>query len=276
VQIRNTTCSTQISQDCIHISQQWGKPTDITIINTLSTPATINTLVDEANGNTLTQSNNPIVGFYVIDHAGAPWTNANCLDVTNGWCLYNGVWAEYLNGSQVFTVKGDGSTSVNNLTVNGTCVGCALSYTVTTAQAFNSTTGSPITALEAMLLANTNYTVSCDLLLQQSTATGDNVIGGIINVSPASYGWFIGGSIGISVNGVKWGSGGATSTSYAPIIGFASGTSTTYPNMPVHLGGMVRVGANTSTFNLTLLTGTTGNTILVEPGSVCTYTPSMN
>jgi len=58
-----------------------------------------NTLVDLQNSNTLTRTNNQVVPFYAMDLAAYPLTDANPVDLTNGFDFYNGTFAIYSGGT---------------------------------------------------------------------------------------------------------------------------------------------------------------------------------
>jgi hypothetical protein len=104
-----------ISGDCVLISNQFGGPTNVTLRNIASANGN-NTLVDEQNGNTITQAHNPIISEYRLDPTGTAWAMLqNCTDMSNGWCFSNGTWQLY-SGSHtpVFSVSANGSTTVGS------------------------------------------------------------------------------------------------------------------------------------------------------------------
>ncbi|MGA8154173.1 MAG: hypothetical protein WB952_24715 [Terriglobales bacterium] len=95
----------------VQISNQFGAPTDIKIHNLEGTGAgtcgnPTNTIVDLANGNTITYAHNKRVSQYDLDGTGFPHALlANCADVTNGWCddgNFNSLW---VGGTKLWSVK---------------------------------------------------------------------------------------------------------------------------------------------------------------------------
>jgi hypothetical protein len=119
---------------------------------------TANVIQDDINGNTMPCAHNTNgSGYYRLDGAGTAWTNLNCVDMTEGWCEYNGVWGYYSGGSA--TVSTTSSTATQKAAV------------------FNATTGFQINGAAPSnhcLLGNaTNYVDSANCApLASPTFTG--------------------------------------------------------------------------------------------------------
>lgn len=74
---------------------------------------TTNFVKDDVASNTITVASNANgIANYTIDGHGASSTNANCIDMTNGFCNYNGVFSVYSGGQPAkFSVNSPGLVS---------------------------------------------------------------------------------------------------------------------------------------------------------------------
>lgn len=223
------------------------------------------------------------VGYYVTifdESAGAITLSASGTDtinIFNGGSLSSGATSFSLNNGQTVTLNADsisGSTGLWLARIQTATASGNLGYTVTAGQNAG-TSATNVTSLAAGLSVNTNYIIHCMLLFGSNTANSSgNVVGGTAGVSGTS--WRITGFGPQTTTGVVYGdSGGQTGTSNASILtsftAYASGFS------PIYLDGYVRTGSTASpTFNITITSGNSTDTLAIKPSSVCTYTPSSN
>lgn len=86
-----------------------------------------NAIQDDINGNTMLCSNNTGgLGFYRINSNKIASTDFNCVDMTKGWCLDNGLWNYYVGGVVVSGINGPtGALTGKSVVLNGATSGSA-------------------------------------------------------------------------------------------------------------------------------------------------------
>jgi hypothetical protein len=143
IEIDGTQCSTGIGT-CIEIMNQWPV-LGLAITNLTGLVAGRTMIADLVNGNTLSvNANNGVIGYYKIGNSGAVGdveTDANCSEMTNGWCTNGGVKSLYVNGAVVFSVGAAGNTSIP---ASGTASTSGLSLTGLPYRAGTGTTNYPL------------------------------------------------------------------------------------------------------------------------------------
>jgi hypothetical protein len=95
----------------VHITS--GSSGNVIIEQPIPNGVTANLVKDDVASNSITVSNNPNgLGLYSLDSAGTAFGLYNCLDATNGFCNYNGIFSVYSGGQPAkFSVNSSGLVS---------------------------------------------------------------------------------------------------------------------------------------------------------------------
>lgn len=258
----------------LYISSQFpvGPANFLGVYGTTGIPTPPNTTLQDAwNSNTFlyggaSGTDNPDIGFYLMDRNSFPFTNAIC----NSTDTCTNLWA--MNGINGLSLYKGSTTPLMNINMSGVISASGNKQILTAdSSAISATTPSTATIIANFtgLNANTNYTVHCSGTTIQSTAgAGIGLAVAFLTTAPTNA--ELHAEVATSATAIAYKSTGSIATT-TPTAIYTGSTGTITTQLPWSIDGAFETGATApANFEIGVYTINSSDTVVAKRDTYCT------